>query len=227
MIELTNVTKTYTMGGERIHALENVSLIVARGEFVSITGPSGSGKSTLMNIIGCLDTPTTGNYSLCGQDVTAMDDDNLAELRSRQLGFVFQGFHLLPRLDALHNVELPLLYQGVSREERRERAEAALRSVGLGERLHHKPAELSGGQQQRVCIARALVTQPSLILADEPTGNLDSRVGADVLALLQALHAAGNTVLLITHDPRVAAAAPRRITIGDGCIHSDERTSCC
>ncbi len=223
MIHLEHIVKSYNMGGETIHALDNVSLQVGSGEFVSIIGPSGSGKSTLMNIVGCLDSPSAGRYLLDGRDVTSLDDDRLADVRSQRLGFVFQGFNLLPRLDALHNVELPLVYQGTPREERRQRAAQALSTVGLGSRLHHKPCELSGGQQQRVCIARALVTHPSLILADEPTGNLDSRSGADVMALLKDLHSAGNTVLLITHDPGVARSAPRRVAIRDGKLVSDER----
>jgi putative ABC transport system ATP-binding protein len=223
MIALEHIRKTYNMGGETIHALDNVSLQVTAGEFVSIIGPSGSGKSTLMNIIGCLDSPSAGHYLLGGRDVTTLDDDSLADVRSTRLGFVFQGFNLLPRLDALLNVELPLVYQSISREERRRRALEALDVVGLKERQHHKPNELSGGQQQRVCIARALVTRPTLILADEPTGNLDSHSGADVMALLKQLHAAGNTVLLITHDPSVARSAQRRVAIRDGRLVSDEK----
>ena len=223
MIQLQSISKTYNMGGETICALENISLSVGAGEFVSIIGPSGSGKSTLMNIIGCLDSPSTGHYLLGGRDVTQLDDDSLADVRSTRLGFVFQGFNLLPRLDALHNVELPLVYQSVPREERHRRALEALTIVGLAARQHHKPCELSGGQQQRVCIARALVTHPTLILADEPTGNLDSRSGADVMTLLRDLHGAGNTVLLITHDPAVARSAQRRVAIRDGHLVSDEK----
>ena len=222
VISLQNIYKTYNMGGEKINALEDVTIYIAQGEFVSIIGPSGSGKSTLMNIIGCLDTATQGKYLLKNYDVTMLDENSLADVRSSQLGFVFQGFNLLPRLDALHNVELPLVYQYVGWEERRKRATAALSLVGLANRLHHKPAQLSGGQQQRVSIARALVTNPSLILADEPTGNLDSRSGTDVLALLKELHNNGNTVLLITHDPRIALVASRRVTISDGRVAGDE-----
>ena len=224
MIELREITKTYNMGGETLHALENVSLIVRRGEYVAIIGPSGSGKSTLMNIIGCLDRPTSGQYTLGGRDVTRLDGDLLADVRSRELGFVFQGFNLLPRLDALHNVELPLVYQGTGWEERKKRAAAALCRLGLESRMYHRPAQLSGGQQQRVAIARALVTYPSLILADEPTGNLDSRAGADVLAVLRDLHRQGNTLILITHDRAVADTAQRIISIQDGKIVSDEKT---
>jgi putative ABC transport system ATP-binding protein len=223
MIELTNIYKTYNMGGEKINALDGVSLSIGKGEFVAIIGPSGSGKSTLMNVIGCLDRPSSGRYLLGERDVTTLDGNCLADVRSRELGFVFQGFNLLPRLDALHNVELPLVYQGVGWEERKKRATAALCRMGLDNRLHHKPSQLSGGQQQRVAIARALVTLPSLILADEPTGNLDSRSGAEVLALLRELHRQGNTVVLITHDRAVAEAAPRRVSIQDGMIVKDEK----
>jgi putative ABC transport system ATP-binding protein len=223
MIELNGIVKTYNMGGEKINALDGVTLTVERGEFVALIGPSGSGKSTLMNLIGCLDRPSSGRYVLGGRDVTALDGDSLADVRSRELGFVFQGFNLLPRLDALHNVELPLVYQGAGWEERRKRATAALCRLGLESRLYHKPAQLSGGQQQRVAIARALVTYPSLILADEPTGNLDSRSGADVLAILRDLHRQGNTVLLITHDRAVAETAQRVISIQDGRIIRDEK----
>jgi len=222
MIELSHVYKTYNMGGEKINALDGVTLCVEKGEFVAIIGPSGSGKSTLMNIIGCLDKPSAGRYTLAGREVTKLDGDSLAGVRSRELGFVFQGFNLLPRLDALHNVELPLVYQATGWEERRRRAADALGRMGLEKRMHHKPSQLSGGQQQRVAIARALVTDPSLILADEPTGNLDSRAGADVLNVLKELHRAGNTVLLITHDRAVADAACRRVTIQDGKITGDE-----
>jgi putative ABC transport system ATP-binding protein len=222
MIQLTNLYKTYNMGGEKINALDGVNLTILQGEFVAIIGPSGSGKSTLMNIIGCLDKPSAGQYLLGQRDVTHLDGDELADVRSRELGFVFQGFNLLPRLDALHNVELPLVYQGAGWDERKKRATAALERMGLGARVHHKPSQLSGGQQQRVAIARALVTYPSLILADEPTGNLDSRSGTEVLAVLKDLHRQGNTVLLITHDHHVAEAADRQVTIQDGCIVKDE-----
>jgi putative ABC transport system ATP-binding protein len=224
MIEMQNVYKTYNMGGEKFNALDGVTLHVSKGEFVAIIGPSGSGKSTLMNIIGCLDKPSAGHYRLGAQEITRLGGDDLADVRSRELGFIFQGFNLLARLDALHNVELPLVYQGAGWEDRRRRASEALCRVGLEKRMHHKPNQLSGGQQQRVAIARALVTNPSLILADEPTGNLDSRSGADVLGTLKELHRQGNTVLLITHDRAVADAAERRVTIQDGRIISDEKT---
>src|SRR5262245_25281586 len=204
------------MGRVAVHALNDVSLQVAPGEFVAIVGPSGSGKSTMMNILGCLDRPSAGRYVLNGTPVAELDDDALARLRSREIGFVFQSYNLLPRTSALDNVSTPLLYQHVSRRERVARATAALERLGLGDRLDHEPTELSGGQQQRVAIARALVTEPALILADEPTGNLDSHAGADVLALLHELHDAGRTIILITHDAEVAATADRQIHLRDG-----------
>lgn len=221
MIQLHNITKIYPAAQE-LHALKNISLTVQSGEFVAITGPSGSGKSTLMNIIGCLDLPSSGEYTLNGQLVARLAPDELAMLRSREIGFIFQGFNLLKRYTALENVELPLVYTGVSRGERRDRAMQALMLVGLAQRMDHTPSQLSGGQQQRVAIARALVTHPNLILADEPTGNLDSVSGRDVLRILQALHRQGNTILLITHDPNIAGSAQRVITIRDGEIISDE-----
>jgi putative ABC transport system ATP-binding protein len=216
LISLERVSRIYAMGNLEVPALDDVSLDIHPGEFVAIVGPSGSGKSTMMNILGCLDRPTHGSYRLAGTPVADLDDDGLAALRSRTIGFVFQSYNLLPRTSALENVATPLLYQGVGRAERARRAGAALERLGLGDRMLHEPTELSGGQQQRVAVARALVTEPALILADEPTGNLDSRSGADVLALLHELHAAGRTIVLITHDADVAAAAERQIHLRDG-----------
>ncbi len=216
IIRLDRVSRTYSTGRLEVHALQDADLTVEAGEFVAIVGPSGSGKSTMMNILGCLDRPTAGTYALAGTDVEELSDDGLARLRSREIGFVFQSYNLLPRTSALENVVAPLLYQGVDGRERRRRAREALERLGLGDRLDHEPSELSGGQQQRVAVARALVTDPALILADEPTGNLDSASGRDVLAVLGALHAAGRTIVLITHDPGVASAADRQIHIRDG-----------
>ena len=218
IIRLENVARVYQMGNVEVPALAGVSLQVDEGEFVAIIGPSGSGKSTMMNILGCLDRPTRGDYHLAGTPVEELDDDGLARLRSRTIGFVFQSYNLLPRTSALENVATPLLYQGVSRAERSKRAAAALERLGLADRLHHEPTELSGGQQQRVAVARAIVTEPALILADEPTGNLDSRTGAEVLTLFRELNAAGRTIVLITHDAEVAAAASRQIHLRDGRI---------
>ena len=218
IIRLDHVSRIYQMGNVEVPALDDVSLEVHAGEFVAIVGPSGSGKSTMMHILGCLDRPTAGQYHLAGTPVADLDDDGLARLRSRTIGFVFQSYNLLPRTSALENVATPLLYQGVSRAKRAERAKVALERLGLGDRLAHEPTELSGGQQQRVAVARALVTDPALILADEPTGNLDSRTGADVLALFHELNAAGRTIVLITHDAEVARAAKRQIHIHDGRI---------
>jgi putative ABC transport system ATP-binding protein len=218
IISLEHVSRTYDMGRMEVPALADVSLQVMPGEFVAIVGPSGSGKTTMMNILGCLDRPTSGDYRLAGSPVADLDDDGLARLRSRSIGFVFQSYNLLPRTTALDNVATPLLYQGVSRGERATRAKAALERLGMGDRLDHEPTELSGGQQQRVAVARALVTEPALILADEPTGNLDSRSGADVMALLHELNAAGRTIVLITHDPEIAAAAGRQVHLRDGRI---------
>jgi len=223
LICLQHVCRRYQMGGETIHALRDVSLQIERGEYVAIMGPSGSGKSTLMNVIGCLDSPTAGRYELEGVPVSEMDDNQLATVRNRQIGFVFQTFHLLPRSTALHNVELPLIYAGVPAETRRRRALAALGQVGLADRVHHRPNELSGGQRQRVAIARALVNEPALLLADEPTGNLDSKTGAEILALFDALSRQGNTILLVTHEEDVARHARRILRIRDGTIASDER----
>jgi putative ABC transport system ATP-binding protein len=216
LLSLDRVSRIYAMGRVEVAALVDVSLDVMPGEFVAIVGPSGSGKSTMMNILGCLDRPTAGAYRLAGTPVAGLDDNRLAGLRSRTIGFVFQSYNLLPRTSALDNVATPLLYQGVSRRERAARAKAALERLGLGDRLGHEPTELSGGQQQRVAIARALVTEPALILADEPTGNLDSHAGADVLALLHELNDAGRTVVLITHNAEVAKTADRQIHLRDG-----------
>jgi len=218
IISLHHVSRIYEMGRLAVNALSDVSLTVGEGEFVAIVGPSGSGKSTMMNILGCLDRPTSGHYSLAGTPVAQLDDDGLARVRSRTIGFVFQSYNLLPRTSALQNVMTPLLYQNVSRRDRTARARTALERLGLGDRLDHEPSELSGGQQQRVAIARALVTNPALLLADEPTGNLDSASGLEVMALLRELNATGRTVVLITHDPDVAASATRQIHLHDGQI---------
>ena len=218
IISFDHVSRTYSTGRLEVPALADVSMRVMPGEFVAIVGPSGSGKSTMMNILGCLDRPTGGVYSLAGTPVAELDDDGLAKLRSRTIGFVFQSYNLLPRTNALDNVATPLLYQGVSRRDRADRARAALERLGMGDRLDHEPTELSGGQQQRVAVARALVTEPALILADEPTGNLDSRAGADVMNLFHELHLAGRTIVLITHDPEVAAQADRQLHLRDGRI---------
>ncbi len=216
LIQLQNVSRIYDLGRIQVAALQGVDLTVDPGEFLAIVGPSGSGKSTLMNIVGCLDRPTGGSYTLAGTPVAELNDDGLAALRSRTIGFVFQNYNLLPRTSALENVATPLLYQGVSRKTRMARATATLERLGLGDRLHHVPTELSGGQQQRVAIARALVTEPALLLADEPTGNLDSTSGADVMALLHELNNAGRTIVLITHDSDVATAAGRQVRVRDG-----------
>jgi putative ABC transport system ATP-binding protein len=218
IIRLDRVSRTYEMGRVAVHALSDVSLTVGDGEFLAIVGPSGSGKSTMMNILGCLDRPSKGQYVLAGTPVAELDDDGLARVRSRTIGFVFQSYNLLPRTTALDNVMTPLLYQNVSRRDRTSRATAALERLGLGDRLDHEPSELSGGQQQRVAIARALVTNPALLLADEPTGNLDSASGQEVMALLRELNASGRTIVLITHDTDVAAAASRQIHLHDGRI---------
>jgi putative ABC transport system ATP-binding protein len=223
LIHLEDLAKTYRMGDVEVHALRGVSLDIAEGEFVAIMGASGSGKSTLMNILGCLDKPSAGRYVLAGEDVSRKDRNQLAEIRGRTLGFVFQSFNLLARTSALENVELPLLYSGVGTRERHARAHAALARVGLGERLDHHPAQLSGGQQQRVAIARALVGNPRLILADEPTGNLDSRTSIEVMALFQELSRTGITIVLVTHEADIAAYAARVIVVRDGLVRSDER----
>ncbi len=218
MIQISNMCKVYEMGDNSIYALNNVSLHIAKHEFVAIVGPSGSGKSTLMNMLGCLDVPTSGTYVLDGYEVSKLNDNQLAEIRNNKIGFIFQGFNLLKKLTAVENVELPLIYQGMGHKERLRKSIEALEMVGLGERIHHTPNELSGGQQQRVAIARALVSQPPLILADEPTGNLDTKSGADIMKTLHQLHQNGNTIVLITHDNNVAAQANRIVKIQDGMI---------
>ncbi len=223
VIRLEQIKKTYHRGSEEVAALRGVDLTIAAGELVAVMGPSGSGKSTLMNLLGCLDRPTSGRYFLLGRDIAQESRNELARIRLRTIGFVFQGFHLLPRTSAAENVELPLHYAGVPTAERRQRALAALSRVGLGERADHTPAQLSGGQQQRVAIARALVNQPSLLLADEPTGNLDSRTSLEVMALLQDLHREGMTILIVTHESDIAAYAERRLFIKDGRVRSDDR----
>jgi putative ABC transport system ATP-binding protein len=224
LIEIRDVTKTYDMGAEaQVRALDGVTLDIDAGDYVAVMGPSGSGKSTLMNLIGCLDTPTTGTYRLKSREVSAMDDDELARIRNKEIGFIFQTFNLLPRADALQNVELPLIYSGAARKARHEQAKRALEAVGLGDRMHHRPNEMSGGQRQRVAIARALVNDPSLLLADEPTGNLDSKTGQEILALIDTLHGQGNTILLVTHEEELAVRAARVIRLRDGKVVSDER----
>jgi putative ABC transport system ATP-binding protein len=214
--------KTYEMGGEKLHALRGIDLTIRKGEYVAIMGPSGSGKSTLMNLIGCLDTPTSGKYWLAGRLVSELDDDELAAIRNKEIGFVFQTFNLLPRATALHNVELPMIYNGTPSEERLPRAKRALEAVDLGDRMFHKPNELSGGQRQRVAVARALVNSPSIVLADEPTGNLDSRTGDEIMALFARLHGDGNTIILVTHENDVAKRANRIIHVRDGKVEIDE-----
>jgi len=225
LIETKDLWKTYQMGQEQVHALRGVSIQIERGEYVAIMGPSGSGKSTLMNLIGCLDTPTKGSYMLNGKQVGQMNDDELARIRNEEIGFVFQTFNLLPRATALHNVELPLVYAGVTARERLDRANQALTKVDLNDRKSHRPNELSGGQRQRVAIARALVNNPSILLADEPTGNLDSKTGEEILGLFSKLHQGGNTIILVTHEPDVAAHARRVISIRDGQVEKDIRNA--
>ena len=221
LIETRDLWKTYVMGDEEIHALRGVSISIERGEYVAIMGPSGSGKSTLMNLIGCLDTPSKGTYLLNGKMVSEMNDNELARIRNEEIGFVFQTFNLLPRASALHNVELPLVYAGMSKQARLDQAKAAIEKVELTHRMSHKPNELSGGQRQRVAIARALVNNPSILLADEPTGNLDSKTGVEIMALFARLHEAGNTIIVVTHEPDIAAYAHRVIAIRDGEVAKD------
>lgn len=221
-IKLENLTKIYELGAETVHALRGVNLSMRRGEYVAIMGPSGSGKSTLMNLIGCLDTPTSGKYCLAGRLVSDLDEDQLAHIRNREIGFIFQTFNLLPRATALQNVELPMIYHGVPVDERLEKAKRALQAVELGDRMMHKPSELSGGQRQRVAIARALVNSPSILLADEPTGNLDTRTGEEIMSLFAHLHRDGNTIILVTHEREIAEHADRIIHLRDGKIECDE-----
>ena len=225
MIRAREVRKTYHVGSQVVHALDGLDLDIQANEYVALMGPSGSGKSTLMNILGCLDTPTSGSYTLNGQDVSSMEDDALAEIRNREIGFVFQTFNLLARTSALQNVEMPLLYSGVNAATRREAAVARLTEVGLAERMDHTPSQLSGGQQQRVAIARALVNNPVLVLADEPTGALDSRTGVEIMAIFQALNAAGITIVIVTHEPDIARYANRIVTFRDGLVTEDERVT--
>ena len=224
VIKTEDLWKSYEMGSEKLHALRGVSLDIMKGEYVAIMGPSGSGKSTLMNLIGCLDTPSSGSYWLAGRLVSQLDDDELAYIRNKEIGFVFQTFNLLPRATALHNVELPMIYNGTPSVERLDRAKKSLAQVDLADRMMHKPNELSGGQRQRVAIARALVNSPSILLADEPTGNLDSQTGEEIMALFARLHQGGNTIILVTHEPDIAAHAHRVIRLRDGKIEKDERT---
>ena len=224
MIELVGIHKHYLMGDQEVRALDGVDLFIGRNEYVALIGPSGSGKSTLMNLLGCLDTPSAGHYLLNGRDTATLDDNELARVRNREVGFVFQSFHLLPRMSVLDNVMQPLVYRGLPRAERRRRAVESLERVGLGNRLDHRPNQLSGGQRQRVAVARALVGEPSLLLADEPTGNLDSRTSAEIMALFDALHAQGQTVVVVTHEPDIAAHCHRTVRIGDGRIVEDRRT---
>ncbi len=221
LLSVQDLTRVYEVGGEQVRALDGVSFEIHRGEYVAIVGQSGSGTSTLMNVLGCLDTPTSGRYAIAGAEVSTLSDDALADLRNREIGFVFQTFQLLPRSTAAANVELPLVYRGVPRRERRARAEQALAAVGLASRMHHRPNELSGGQRQRVAIARALVGNPSLLLADEPTGNLDSATGEEIVRLFAELHERGHTIVLVTHEPRLAARCPRAIRLSDGRVVAD------
>lgn len=225
IIKLQDITKVYQMGTEEVHALRGIKLGIDKNEYVAVMGPSGSGKSTLMNIIGCLDTPTSGIYELNGVNVSEMNDNQLAKIRNKEIGFVFQTFNLLARSDVLHNVELPLIYGGVSSAERKKLAMEAIEKTGLGDRVHHKPNELSGGQRQRVAIARALVTHPSILLADEPTGNLDSKTGEEIMVLFDILHKEGNTIILVTHEEDIAAHAHRRVRLRDGHVERDEHVT--
>lgn len=221
IINIEHISKVYQVGSEEVHALRDVSIKIDQNEYVAIMGPSGSGKSTLMNMLGCLDTPTSGKYDFKGLNVSEMKDNDLARIRNREIGFVFQTFNLLSRSNALHNVELPLIYAGVGASERKERAKQALINVGLGDRIHHKPNELSGGQRQRVAIARALVTRPAIILADEPTGNLDSKTGEDIMTLFNEIYLQGNTIILVTHEEYIAEHAARIVRIKDGLVERD------
>ncbi len=223
IINIEHIAKIYQMGLEEVHALRDISLKIDKNEYVAIMGPSGSGKSTLMNMLGCLDTPTSGKYDFNGVSVSEMSDNELAKIRNKEIGFVFQTFNLLARSDALHNVELPLIYAGLPYSERKERAEKALVDVGLGDRMHHKPNELSGGQRQRVAMARALVSNPSIILADEPTGNLDSKTGEEIMQVLEEIHEKGNTIILVTHEEYIAEHAARIIRLKDGLVEEDQR----
>lgn len=225
IINIEHISKVYHLGIEEVHALRDISLRIDKNEYLAIMGPSGSGKSTLMNMLGCLDTPTSGIYDFNGQSVSTMSDNELAQIRNKEIGFVFQTFNLLPRSDALHNVELPLVYAGLPYAERRERAKQTLIDVGLGDRIHHKPNELSGGQRQRVAIARALVSNPSIILADEPTGNLDSKIGEEIMQLFEVIHQKGNTIILVTHEEYIAEHAARIIRLKDGLVENDEIVS--
>jgi putative ABC transport system ATP-binding protein len=225
IINIEHISKVYHLGIEEVHALRDVSLRIDKNEYLAIMGPSGSGKSTLMNMLGCLDTPTSGIYDFNGQSVSTMSDNELAQIRNKEIGFVFQTFNLLPRSDALHNVELPLVYAGLPYAERRERAKQTLIDVGLEDRIHHKPNELSGGQRQRVAIARALVSNPSIILADEPTGNLDSKIGEEIMQLFEEIHSKGNTIILVTHEEYIAEHAGRIIRLKDGLVEKDETLS--
>ena len=223
IINIEHISKVYKVGTEEVHAIRDISIKINKNEYTAIMGPSGSGKSTLMNMLGCLDTPTTGLYDFGGKSVSQMNDNELAKIRNKEIGFVFQTFNLLARSDAIHNVELPLIYAGVPKTERRERAEQALVDVGLKDRMHHKPNELSGGQRQRVAVARALVTRPSIILADEPTGNLDSKTGEEIMYLFNEIYEKGNTIILVTHEEYIAEHAERIVRIKDGLIESDEK----
>ncbi|MBX7151643.1 ABC transporter ATP-binding protein [bacterium] len=223
VIDIRNITKLYRIGTEEVHALRGVSLSVQKNEYIALMGPSGSGKSTLMNVIGCLDTPTSGEYFFEGEDVANMSDDQLAEIRNRKIGFVFQNFNLIPRSNVFHNVELPMIYAGMSAPERRKRTVEAIEKVGLGERMKHKPNELSGGQRQRVAIARALVNNPAIILADEPTGNLDSKTGEEIMMVFEDLYKAGQTIILVTHEEDIASHARRVVRLKDGVVEIDEK----
>lgn len=223
IINIEHISKVYQVGTEEVHALRDISISIDQNEYVAIMGPSGSGKSTLMNVLGCLDTPTAGKYDFNRNNVSEMNDNQLAQIRNKEIGFVFQTFNLLPRSDALHNVELPLIYAGMPTSDRRARAKQSLIDVGLENRMHHKPNELSGGQRQRVAIARALVTNPSIILADEPTGNLDSKTGEEIMLLFNEIHAKGNTIILVTHEEYIAEHAARIVRLKDGLVESDKR----